>query len=464
MLRTKISIATRLAIASFLWSSIILIDAAAFLYHLYYRSVEQAFDNRLAVHANTLAAGLSALPAKQLQSLEETGGDIRFNLPYSGWYWEIHGVSGETEGIFRSRSLLGGRLYLPRDWEKINASAHGAFYKGYGYSADGKQVRILERKIQLPDQQRFQLFVAGDALEISKGANSFFYVIIITFSLLGLGWIVTTIVQIQYGLKPLKDLRRSLSQVRTGNLEQVEGCYSDDIAPLAEEINLLLTSNKEILERARTQVGNLAHALKTPLTVINNEIRDLDSSVSSKIEEQIAIIRRQMDYHLKRAQAAAGIHHSGIQTSVNDTVDAFIRTFEKIYHEGPVIHAYMPEQFVFSGESQDFQEILGNVIDNACKWGKETVSITCEAFSSTERKRIRLRVEDDGIGIDQEDISLVIQRGKRLDETQPGTGLGLSIVDDLVSLYHGHLSFKRSDLGGLCVILELPGEQKNSSV
>ncbi|MDR1828424.1 MAG: sensor histidine kinase N-terminal domain-containing protein [Methylobacteriaceae bacterium] len=462
MLLKNRSIAVRLAAASLLWSAVILVDAAAVLYHLESRSTEQIFDRRLETYAETVVTLVDVYPEDA--GLVGSIGHILFDLPQSGWYWEISRDGGRVEDNLRSNSLGDAHLILPPDWGVDTRDENARVsVRGYGTAPDGERVRIIEADVQfrVRDNGFYRVYVAGPASEITIVSNRFLYMLIATFSLLGLGWVITTFVQIRYGLKPLNDLRAALSLVRAGRTERIEGRFPEDIAPLAKEINLLLETNREILERARTQVGNLAHALKTPLSVMSNEIEDMDPETAKRIREQTEIMKDQVQYHVNRARAAALAGTLGTYNSVNDVADALLRTFRKIYPEGvPEITGDVSRNLVFFGESQDLQEMLGNLIDNACKWAKSKVRLSATLKKGEERAFIRLSVEDDGPGIEKDNINTAVQRGKKLDETQPGTGLGLSIVADLSSLYRGSLAFEKSPLGGVRVVLELPGEQR----
>jgi signal transduction histidine kinase len=269
---------------------------------------------------------------------------------------------------------------------------------------------------------------------------------------------VTTLLQIRFGLNPLVRLRSAVTSIRRGETERIHGNYPRDIAPLADELNLLLDTNREILERARTQVGNLAHALKTPLSVIVNEVDHVPDEVAAKVREQAAVMRDQVNYHLDRARAAALAGTLGTATEVGPVVAGLARTFGKIYRDKDLeIGVHIPEAARFRGERQDLEEMIGNLVDNACKWAAGRVAISGEVARDGERARLVLTVEDDGPGLPEEARG-TLKRGRRLDESKPGSGLGLSIVSDLAALYRGSLDLSRSPLGGLAAVLDLPGD------
>jgi signal transduction histidine kinase len=259
----------------------------------------------------------------------------------------------------------------------------------------------------------------------------------------------------------LRRLQGGVAAIRRGEGERIMGSFPRDILPLASELNLLIASNREIVERARTHVGNLAHALKTPLSVILNEAETAppdSEALAEKVREQAGIMREQVNYHLERARAAARSSVIGTVTDVQPVVDGLIRTFDKIYRDRAVIFtAEVPHGLRFRGERQDFEEMAGNLIDNAGKWAAERVAVTvAPARQGDLVAGVAVVVEDDGPGLTPDERAVVTRRGRRMDETKPGSGLGLSIVVDLAGVYGGMLTLDESRLGGLRATLLLP--------
>ena len=450
------SIAVRLAASALFWSFLILLVAGLILSTLYRETTERAFDARLLVYATDLASDLVAAGTPDQRELGSLG-DPRFDFPVSGWYWQVGQPDARPRDIRSSRSLLGGQL--PALVEPGQNRRFGEIRRGYRQGADERNLRIIERDIDLGQDGRYIVRVAGPAFEIENDVRRFIFALTITFGLLGLALGLTTLLQIRFGLGPLIKLRGALSAVRRGESDRIPGEYPRDIAPLAEELNLLLDTNREILERARTQVGNLAHALKTPLSVIVNEADSAPEDLAARIREQAALMRDQVNYHLDRARAAALAGTLGTITEVEPVVAGLVRTFLKIFRDrGLAIEVQIPEGTRFRGERQDLEEMIGNLIDNACKWARGGVRVSAEAIRDAERPRVVLIIDDDGPGLPEEARQTMVKRGQRLDETKPGSGLGLSIVADLAALYRGALRLEESPLGGLRATLELPGD------
>jgi signal transduction histidine kinase len=448
------SIAVRLAASSLFWSFAILLIAGLILTALYRDNTERSFDQRLLVYASNLASDLVAPgpPDRELGPI----GDPRFELPLSGWYWQVERPDAPRD-VRSSKSLFGASL--PPLAAGGARQRLGDIRRGYGQAPDGRPLRMVERDIDLGEDGRYVIRVAGAADEIDGDMRRFMYALVVTFALLGLALGFTTLLQIRFGLRPLMNLRSELSAIRRGEAERIPGEYPQDIAPLAQDLNLLLDTNREILERARTQVGNLAHALKTPLSVIVNEVEQAPDDVAAKVREQAAVMRDQVNYHLDRARAAALAGTLGSITEVQPVVAALTRTFAKIYRDKDLaIDTAVPAGVRFRGERQDLEEMVGNLVDNACKWAALRVLVTADVRRENDRSWLVIHVDDDGPGLPPESRDQMLQRGRRLDETKPGSGLGLSIVGDMAALYRGSLKLTEAPLGGLRAVLELPGD------
>jgi signal transduction histidine kinase len=449
------SIAVRLAVSAFLSSSAILLIAAWILTTLYRENTERAFDSRLLVFTNNLATDL--VSPNDAESRSFSLGDPRFDLPLSGWYWQVGKPDARPRDLRTSRSLVGVPLPPAADAD----GRAGQIRQGYGKGQDGRTLRIMERDVDLGDEGRYTVRVAGPADEIVNDVERFRNALYMTFGLLGGSLALTTLLQIRFGLAPLKKMRAALGAVRRGEADRITGTYPRDIAPLTGEVNLLIETNREILERARTQVGNLAHALKTPLSIIVNEVGSSDApeDLSQKIREQAAVMRDQVNYHLDRARAAALAGTLGTSTEVEPALAGLVRTFGKIYRDKDIAYeVHVPAGLRFRGERQDFEEMVGNLVDNASKWAHARVAIRAEAVDKDDYPHLVVAIEDDGPGLPPDARQAVLGRGRRLDESKPGSGLGLSIVADLAALYRGRFSLEQAGLGGLRAVLEVPGD------
>ncbi|MBN8532648.1 MAG: sensor histidine kinase [Rhizobiales bacterium] len=453
------SLAGRLFLSAIILSALVLISAGAILSTINRRAVEAGFDERLKLYLKVLVADVASLTDGN--NVEPGNlGEPQFQIPLSGWYWQILRIDPESNftTILRTSPSLFSRR-LPSLVEPGLPSARGDFRDGYREGPAGRRVRIVEQEIDLGEQNRFVIAVAGNADEIVDQRRQFDLTLLTILSLLGLALGASAYIQVRYGLRPLRELSQSLSQVRNGERDHVEGEFPVEVAPLAGELNQLLDVNREIVSRARAQVGNLAHALKTPLSVLLNEASVEKSPLSDKIREQTAIMRDQVQYYLDRARAAARAATIGNITEVEPVLAAFVRAFEKIYADKNLrFETVIDTNLRFRGEKQDLEELVGNLIDNAGKWATSAVRIELRAaaHSETVPPQIILTVDDDGPGLPEEKRLDAMKRGRRLDETKPGSGLGLSIVIDLAGLYGGGFVLEDSPLGGLRARLNLP--------
>src|ERR1700731_1955373 len=425
---------------------------------LYRHAVERAFDRRLDVYLRTLVADVAS-PEEGADKFPQSIGEPLFELPLSGWYWQVNRLDSKKPEVHSSRSLWDSGL--PRLPVERSASAAEA-RQGYADGPEEQKLRIVERNIDLGDDGRYLIAVAGDASEIDDETRSFDRAIGVTFAALTAALLITTALQVRFGLAPLKRISASLAAIRSGRAERLEGDFPVEIAPLARETNALIDANREIVERARTHVGNLAHAIKTPLSVIVNEAAIHSSDLfAAKVLEQADVMRDQVAHHLERARIAARLTIVGTITEVGPVVDALRRTMEKIHRvRGVVIDVDADPQAKFRGERQDLEEMAGNLVDNACKWAASRVFIEVLVERPVEpgaTPMLRIIVDDDGRGLSAAERAQVSRRGQRLDESKPGSGLGLSIVVDLAALYGGSLSLGPAPIGGLRAELLLPG-------
>jgi signal transduction histidine kinase len=453
------SLALRLFLSATAVTVVILLITGVVLSTLYREGVERSFDRRLDVYLKTLVAEVSA--PEDSEKLPQSLGEPLFDLPLSGWYWQTTKLTGSKPEVKSSRSLWDTGLPHLEDL-RVPIGADGT-RKRYVPGPEDQRLRLVERTVDLGEEGRYLVAVAGDAQEVEDETQSFDRALIMTFGILATALLLTTMFQVRFGLAPLKRISAALAAIRAGKAERLEGKFPEEIAPLARETNALIEANREIVERARTHVGNLAHALKTPLSVIVNEAVGRGEDVLAvKVREQAAVMRDQVQHHLERARLAARATVIGTVTEVAPVVTALARTMEKIHRDrGIAIDVEAAPVAKFRGERQDLEEMIGNLVDNACKWAQSRVAIeviTARAEGAVESHTLRVVVDDDGPGLtasERERIQ-VPRRGNRLDETKPGSGLGLSIVTDLAALYGGALTLGTAPIGGLRAELVLP--------
>jgi signal transduction histidine kinase len=452
------SLALRLFLSATAVTVVILVITGIVLSSLYRDGVERSFDRRLGVYLRTLVADVAA--PDESEKFTQTLGEPLFDLPLSGWYWQATRLNAPKPDVRSSRSLWDAGLPHLEDLG-VPTAADGT-RKRYVPGPEDQRLRLIERTVDLGEEGRYLVAVAGDAAEIDDETQSFDRAIGVTFGVLAIVLLLTTMFQVRFGLAPLKRISESLAAIRSGTAERLEGSFPEEIAPLARETNALIDANREIVERARTHVGNLAHALKTPLSVMVNEATARgDDPLAVKVREQAHLMRDQVQRHLERARIAARTTVIGTVTEVAPVVTALARTMEKIHRDRAIaIDVEVQHQTRFRGERQDLEEMVGNLVDNACKWAQARVAIevhVARADAAQAGHSLRIVVDDDGPGLTPSERERVqARRGNRLDETKPGSGLGLSIVVDLAALYGGALTLGTAPIGGLRAELVLP--------
>ena len=447
------SLAGRLIAAAAVWTVLALVGGGLILSNAFRASVQDDFDSEIGDDLNSLVAA----------ALHDNIGGIKidqrflsasFNRAYSGDYWQVVPVGKGTPLI--SHSLLDQTLKLGSF-----APAKNGVAAGYGEGPDGQSLRILSRRIEFPitatakpdDSRAYMLYVAADMGELNLRVAAFDGTLIWSFVVLGLGLIVAVFIQVRVGLQPLRRVARALHRIRAGDARRLEGHFPAEIEPLASELNSLIEHSAEVVGRARSYVSNLAHFLKTPLTVLTSEAEAQPGPLADAVNRQVVTMRRQVDHYLARARAAGALDVLGSRTPVSGVLDDLSRTLRRIHQDnGIMIDVACPPGLAFRGERQDLEEMAGNLIDNACKWSAARVRVTATPAGAT----FELAVEDDGPGLPPQEREQVGERGERLDESVPGTGLGLAIVRDIAKLYGGSMELGPSDLGGLGVRLTLP--------
>lgn len=448
------SLVGRLVLLAAGWSLIVLIVTGVALTAFFQQAALRRFDLGLVDLTQGLGAGISIENGKVIAPPLT---DTRALRVYSGRYWQLaeHAPSGKVRLIVRSRSLFDQDLAIPDAVVAQVAADPGQqiFYETQGplsqpLRASAMQVTIGEREAPVI------IMAAEDRSPVDREAQRFALLTAGALIVLGGGILAGVFLQVRIGLQPLFQLRREVADVRTGKAERIEGEYPSELDPLARELNALVAHNQDVVERQRTHVGNLAHALKTPISVMLTEAVQQPGQLAEVVTRQADAMRGHVEHHLRRARAAARSQSHGERTLVEPVIDELAVTLERIFQQkGVEIDWRCPEGLCFRGEKQDLMEIVGNVIENAAKWCRARVRVTA-APSGAERMTVT--VEDDGPGLPADRREDALKRGARLDESAPGSGLGLAIVDELARAYGGALILGDSATGGLKVEITLP--------
>jgi signal transduction histidine kinase len=448
------SLTVRVIAFSTVWAVLALIIISTFISTLYREAAERGFESLLDAHLFNLMSAVSVTEEGALQG-EPRIGDLRFSDRQSGWYWSVEPVSGGVTGWIRSASM-DAAIPSPPVSEIPFDSEFRRTYTTTGLH--GEIIQIVERDIILfGEDGRARFRVMGNLTELEAEIDGFEARLFTYLLIFGLGMIAINAIAILLGLQPLQRVRAALAQVREGTAQRLGGRFPAEIEPLANETNALIENNRRIVERSRTQVGNLAHSLKTPLAVLLNESRAMGGDKGTLIAEQAGAMQKQLEHYLQRARVAAQRDSVIYRTPAVATLKRMVRVVEKLKPELKFSFNAPAEEILFAGEREDLEEIAGNLLENAMKWGKShaRVSLVAAEAGDDEPGTFALVIEDDGPGIPEDRAREALKRGTRLDETKPGTGLGLAIVSDLVKEYGGKLGLGRSALGGLRVVVEL---------
>ncbi|WP_429911517.1 ATP-binding protein [Glycocaulis sp.] len=451
------SLLRRLSLLALSWGLILLTVGAVSLTAVFRQTVLTDLDNRQANIAEFLLIQLEATPDGGVVLTRDLL-DPRFGQVFSGRYWQVSHANApaDADPIERSRSLWDETIILSERLRSAAVAASGQAVAGNAEGPDGEPLRLSARAVVLPGLDGPVIIIAAEDRRPSDRR-------VWTFGLVAAGLLagfaillaVGVVVQVRVGLSPVLKLRRAVARVRDGETHRISGQYPSEMMPLANELNALIDHSREVVERARTHVGNLAHALKTPITVLSNEARGDDTRLGDLVRRQTDAMTGQVEHHLRRARAAANAKAIGARTPVGEVIEDLGRTLRRIYARRDITLDWTVEANpVFRGERQDLEDLIGNLVDNACKWAASRVQISA---STGAEGAVLLSVEDDGPGLDPQAREQVLGRGVRLDEQAPGTGFGLAIVSDLVKAYGGSLALEVSPLGGLDARLVLPG-------
>ena len=452
------SLRWRLLAATVVVLLLALLPAGMLIGALFREHVTVQFREGLQVHLDQLAAATQFGPDGTPQVESTRLSDPRWQRPFSGLYWQVDGPG--NPGVQRSRSLwdsmLPGSPAVPAD---------GRVHARDAVGPQGQPLLLLVRSIHdaaRPGASWNLMVAAGTAgLEaaVARFRTQLGLSLLVLFTLLALAsW-----VEVAVGLAPLRRLAAALEALRAGRSTRLDGRFPREVQPLVDDFNAVLAHDAEMVERARKHAGNLAHALKTPLTVLQQAADQLATgkvqaaAAAQVMTQQLATARRQVDWHLARARTAAQLRIGAQATELVPVLQGLVRVLERVHAARRVhIDVQVPPGLRFAGEEQDLHEMLGNLLDNACKWARSRVVVSAGPAAHAGRSFLLVSVEDDGAGIEQAALAQLPSRGRRLDETRPGAGLGLAIVQDLADAYGGRLELGPSQRGGLAARVLLP--------
>lgn len=458
------SLRWRLWAATWVLTGVALLLAGTVLAGLFREQVMRQFEQQLVVQLDQLTA-LLQLDAQGRPVLDaQRMLDPRWQRPFSGLYWQIEPGAGAVAGPpLRSRSLWDVQLQAPTD-RLLPGQLHAHAVPGPAQQS----LWLVERMVQIEAEGAahptalWRLMVAADLAETLRAQQDFRRVL---WGSLGALWLLLSLAawaQLRVGLSPLQALQHAVQALRRGQGERLQGRFPSEVQPLVDDFNAVLELQDQTVQRARTSAGNLAHALKTPLTVLAQAASAAPGAPvpAALVLEQVQRAQRHLDWHLARARRLPSGRPTARASELAPVVAGLVRVLQRVHAERHLdLQLALAPGLRFAGESEDLQEILGNLLDNAFKWARKRICFTGEvrlAASPARPAWLQLCIDDDGSGIDDAARDQVLQRGVRLDESTPGSGLGLSIVDDAVRAHGGRLSLGRSPWGGLRVELVLP--------
>lgn len=437
------SLSRRMIIIAAGWITLLLIAGGLALDRVLVNAVSDNFDDQMEYVLTAMIASSEIGPDGEVR-LNRPLGDQRFLEPNSGLYWQI---SGRNKMPFPSRSLWDRTLRV--DFSHTDSEPH--FRNSSEFA--GEPLRIVERAIVLPDSQTRWIFMVAQSREsLDAQITELRTVLATAFAVLAFGLIIMAALQTFYGLWPLRDVRREIAAMRSGKQRRIQEALPDEVMPMVNELNALLDHNEKQAEEARRHAGNLAHALKTPLTVIMNSATAQAPDLAETVIREATTMRRQVDHHLARARAVGRRGHSHSRAEVWQSLESVERAVGRLYRHVRLDMAGNKELAV-RVERQDLDEMIGNLVENAAKYGGGSVFVTVE----DQGEMVAIIIEDDGRGIPEKDRARIFDRGVRLDSGKPGTGLGMAIVRDVAEIYNGTIELDESeDMGGLLVRLKLP--------
>lgn len=454
----RLSLARRLLLGALLWSVLLVVGGVLALTTVYRAETLNILDDEHAATIQTLARAIEPLSdgTGRIRDVEERHPpDPRFQIPLSGKYWLIVALDEDYQhsGDITSRSVFDETLALPDALQAQALANPGQIASSNGIGPADQPVRIAVQATTYPERESPVLLVAiSDRTLSMAGVDRLRTILLVAMLALAGGTLLAMVLGLRYALRPLTRIQSDITGIREGRQAALSSDYPAEVQPLSEELNKLLDHNRAVVSRARTHVGNLAHALKTPIAVLRNEATG-DTQLDNVVRRQTETMHASVDHYLRRAQAAARAEALGVRTQVLTATDGIARVMNKLFAaDGKAVSTQIAEDLYVRTEQQDLEEILGNLLDNACKWATSVIQVHAR---QDDDGMIAIFIDDDGPGLSPDERGDAVKRGVRLDETAPGTGLGLSIVADITGMNGGSLELEESPLGGLRAIVRL---------
>ena len=454
----SLSLARRLLLGALLWSALLVIGGVFAMTAVYRAETLNILDDELTATIQTLARAIRPLDdgTGRIEDIEDRHPpDPRFLVPLSGKYWQIVAVdeTGAPVGDITSRSVFDETLLLPTGLRRQALDNPGQVVSTNGIGPAEASARFTVQATSYPEREHPVLLVAiSDRTLSMAGVDRLRTILLVAMMALAGGTLLAMALGLRYALRPLDRIQSDITEIREGRQAALSGDYPSEVQPLSEELNKLLDHNREVVSRARTHVGNLAHALKTPLAVLRNEATG-ESQLDDVVRRQSEAMRSNVDHYLRRAQAAARAEALGVRTQVHDAVQGIARVMNKLFAaDGKSVAVEVPAEIYVRTEQQDLEEMLGNLLDNACKWASASVNVHAQ---HDDDGMVAIMIDDDGPGLSPDEREQAVKRGVRLDETAPGTGLGLSIVADIAGMNGGSFELDESPAGGLRATVRL---------
>ncbi|MCZ4297991.1 ATP-binding protein [Henriciella marina] len=457
--KPSLSLSRRLFLGAIIWSLIVVVGGVVAMTAAYRTQTVRILQQELDSTLITLPRALEILPDGRVVDIpERLPSDSRFQLPLSGRYWAM--IAVQADGSFgndiRSQSVWDGPLPLPRELADAALAAPGVTQYGNTDGPNDERLRVAVRSITVPNRENpILLMAAADRAVTDEGANQLRLILLTAMATLAGGTLLALWIGLRMALRPFDRVQAHIAEISDGQRARLDGEYPAEVLPLTDELNKLLDSNRKIVERSQTHVGNLAHALKTPLAVLRNEATG-ETGLDDVVRRQTESMRANVEHYLKRAQAAARSEALGVRTEIAPVAAGLARLLNRLFEtQGISVSTQISADRVARIEQQDLEEMLGNLMENACKWANSRVEVSC---SRGQNGFMQIHIDDDGKGLAPEAREAALQRGVRLDETAPGTGLGLSIVADISEMNGGRLDLSESPLGGLRATITLRGQ------